>query len=110
MAGIQRLSVVNDESGTSFGSGILAFDATGDFFISVIATNTASTAAEIYVYSVPDGAESNQSAWALVAYKLPLPSYNSYETFRFGLSNTDKLYVAGSAGVHYFVQGLEQVG
>jgi hypothetical protein len=38
-----------------------------------------------------------------------LPSYNSYETFRFGVNSTDTVYVAGSAGVRYLVQGILQV-
>lgn len=110
MAGIQRLNVVNDASGTSFGYGLVAFEATGAFLISVIATNTTDTDAEIYIYSVPAGASGDQDLWALLAYKLPLPAYNSYETFRFGVNNTDTVYVAGSAGIQYFVQGLEQIG
>jgi len=109
MAGINRLAVIEDASGTTYGEGIEAFAATGNYLLSVIAANTASTDAEIYVYSVPSGS-TTETEWALVAYKLPLPAYNSYETFRFGVNNGDSVYVAGSAGVRYFVQGLEQIG
>jgi len=109
MAGIQRLAVEFDSTGTDFGSGIEAFVAEGNYLVSVIATNTSATNAEIYVYSVPDGTSSDADQWALVAYKLPLPAYNSYETFRFGVNDTDSVYVAGSAGVKYFVQGILQV-
>jgi hypothetical protein len=49
MAGVQRLGLVNDTSGTDYGSGNLAFTATGNYLLSVIATNTAATDAEIYV-------------------------------------------------------------
>jgi hypothetical protein len=110
VAGIQRLAVVDDAAGTDFGAGILAFEAAGSYLVSVIAANTAATDAEIYVYSVPFGTSGDPDLWALVAYKLPLPAYNSYETFRFGVNNTDSIYVAGSAGVRYFVQGIEQIG
>jgi hypothetical protein len=108
MAGIQRLGIVNDASGSSYGYGNQAFAATGNYLVSVIATNTASTDAEIYVYVVPADWESN-TEWGLIAYKLPLPAYNSYETFRFGVNDTDEIYVAGSAGVRYLVQGILQV-
>lgn len=108
MAGIQRLGIVNDATGSEYGQGHQAFAATGNYLVSVVATNTAATNAEIYVYVVPaDWEESTE--WALVAYKLPLPAYNSYETFRFGVNNTDSVWVAGSAGVRYFVQGILQV-
>jgi hypothetical protein len=109
MAGVQRLGLVNDTSGTDYGSGNLAFTATGNYLLSVIATNTAATDAEIYVYVVPDGASQTPTQWGLITYKLPLPSYNSYETFRFGVNSTDTVYVAGSAGVRYLVQGILQV-
>ncbi len=109
MAGIQRLGIVDDSTGTVYGSGNLAFTATGSYLVSVIATNTAATNAEIYVYSVPAGSSQNPEQWGLIAYKLTVPGNNSYETFRFGLNNTDAVYVAGSAGVRYFVQGILQV-
>ena len=108
MAGIQRLGIVDDATGTVYGSGNQAFAATGNYLVSVIATNTAATDAEIYVYVVPADWESN-TEWGLIAYKLPVPAYNSYETFRFGVNNTDSVWVAGSAGVRYFVQGILQV-
>ena len=107
MAGVQRLGIIDDASGTVYGSGNLAFTATGNYLLSVIATNTAATAAEIYIYVVPDGWEAN-TEFGLLAYKLPLSAYNSYETFRFGVNNTDEVYVAGSAGVRYLVQGILQ--
>ena len=108
MAGIQRLGIVNDAAGTVYGSGNVAFAATGSYLVSVIATNTAATDAEIYIYIVPAGFTS-ETEFGLLAYKLPLPAYNSYETFRFGVNNTDEIYVAGSAGVRYLVQGISQV-
>ena len=109
MAGVQRLGVINDTIGTLYGSGNLAFTAAGNYLLSVIATNTAATDAEIYVYVVPAGTSQTSAQWGLITYKLPLPAYNSYETFRFGVNNTDTVYVAGSAGVRYLVQGILQV-
>ena len=108
MAGVQRLGLVDDTSGTVYGSGNLAFTATGNYLLSVIATNTAATDAEIYIYIVPAGTSQTPAQWGLITYKLPLSAYNSYETFRFGVNNTDTVYVAGSAGVRYLVQGILQ--
>ena len=108
MAGIARIAVAKDTTGHAFGSGILAWTADASYVVSVIATNTSAVNGTIYIYIVPSGQENNQDAWALLAYNLPLPGYNSYETFRFGINTTDKLYVAGSAGMDYFIQGMNQ--
>ncbi len=106
MAGIQRLAIYDQTTLTAFGSGNTAYTSTGDYLVSVIATNTAATDAEIYVtLKTSTGSE---TAGALIAHKLPLPAYNSYETYRFGVNNTDSVVVAGSAGIRFFVQGIEQ--
>ena len=108
MAGVQRLGIIDDASGTVYGSGNLAFTATGNYLLSVIATNTAATAAEIYIYVVPSGTSQTSAQWGLLAYKLPLSAYNSYETFRFGVNPTDVIKVAGPAGMAFYVQGIDQ--
>lgn len=111
MAGVQNLAVVDDATGTTYGFGNKAFEATNNYLCSVIATNMTATDANIYVYVVPQGATNynNTATWAPIAYNLPLPAYNSYETFRFGINDNDEIWVAGSAGVRYFVQGILQV-
>lgn len=106
MAGIQNLAIVDDTSGTTFGTGLNAFTSNNNYLCSVIATNTTANDGVIYVTVVPTGEAETDGA--LIAYNLPLPSYNSYETFRFGINNTDSIYVAGSAGIRYFVQGIVQ--
>ena len=106
MAGIQNLAIVDDATGTTFGSGINAFTADNNYLCSVIATNATANDGVIYVTVVP--ATESESDGALIAYNLPLPSYNSYETFRFGINSTDSIYVAGSEGIRYFVQGIIQ--
>lgn len=108
MAGIANLSVVDDAAGSAFGSGHMAFTADANYLVSVIATNPTDNGGSIYVYVVPAGTENTQEEWALIAHALPLPAHNSYETFRFGVNTTDAIYVAGSAGVRYFVQGINQ--
>ena len=106
MAGIQRLAIHDATSATTVGSGTSIWTATSSYLVSVIATNTSATDAEISV-TVKTSA-GTEAGGALIAYKLPLPAYNSYETFRFGVNNTDAIYIAGSAGIRYFVQGIEQ--
>jgi hypothetical protein len=81
------------------------YDADGaNPLISVIVTNTVSTDGEFYIYvttsSFPTG--------LIIAYRQPLSGYNTYETFRFALDGDDTLYVAGSAGLSFYAQGIEQ--
>lgn len=106
MAGISNLAIYDATTAAAFGSGNTAWTATGNYLVSVIATNTTAEDAEIYV-TVKTTAGTETSG-ALIAHKLPLPAYNSYETFRFGVNNTDTVVVAGSAGIRYFVQGILQ--
>jgi hypothetical protein len=72
--------------------------------VSVIVTNTVSTNGEFYIYvttsSFPTG--------VIIAYRQPISGYNTYETFRFALDGDDTLYVAGSAGLSFYAQGIEQ--
>lgn len=112
MAGIQNLAVVDDPTGTTYGFGNKAFTADANYLCSVIATNMTGVAGTINVYVIPQGSVNYTDAdtWAPMAFNLPLPAYNSYETFRFGINSTDEIWVAGSAGVRYFVQGIVQAG
>jgi hypothetical protein len=74
--------------------------------MSVIITNTTATDGEAYVYvetsSFPTAPQ--------IAYKLPIPAYNSYETFRFATDLDDEVSIAGSAGLVFYAQGVEQIG
>ena len=106
MAGIANLAIHNATTTTAFGSGTSIWTSNGNYLLSVIATNTTEATVEIYVtVKTSAGTETNG---ALIAHKLPIPAYNSYETFRFGVNDTDSVVVAGSAGVRYFVQGILQ--
>ena len=105
--GIERLAVTRLSSAVAYGSsGTTAFTSTDYYLISVIATNTAATDAEIYIYVIPSGA--SETGYGLIAYKLTVPAYNSYETFRFGVNPTDVVKVAGPAGMAFYVQGIDQ--
>ena len=107
MAGIGRLAVARLSSTVAYGSsGTTLFTSTDYYLVSVIATNTSATDAEIYVYVIPSGA--SETGYGLIAYKLIVPAYNSYETFRFGINPTDVIKVAGPSGVAFYLQGLDQ--
>lgn len=109
MAGIERLGIQKLSTDVAFGSsGTTLYTAADNFLLSVIATNTEATIATIYIYVVPTGA-SSESQYGLIAYSLQLSGYNTYETFRFGVNTGDVVKVAGSAGVSYYVQGIDQV-
>lgn len=70
---------------------------------SVIVTNKSATTGTFYVWidsaTLPD---------AFLAYNLSISGYNTYETFRFSMAPTDKLYVAGTTGLAFFVNGILQ--
>ena len=104
--GIERLAVTRLSSAVAYSTGTTAFTSTDYYLVSVIATNTAATDAEVYIYVVPSGA--SETGYGLIAYKLTVPAYNSYETFRFGVNPTDVIKVAGPAGVAFYVQGIDQ--
>lgn len=106
MAGIERLAVTRLSSTVAYSTGTTAFTSTDYYLVSVIATNTTAVDAEIYVYVVPSGA--SETDYGLIAHKLIVPAYNSYETFRFGVNPTDVIKVAGPAGMAFYVQGIDQ--
>ena len=97
-------NVFLDEDSTE-ATGEAIYDADGaNPLVSVIVTNTEGTDGEFYIYvtttSFPTG--------LIIAYRQPLSGYNTYETFRFALDGDDTLYVAGSAGLSFYAQGIEQ--
>jgi hypothetical protein len=106
VAGIQRLAIYDATTASELGDGAGIWVSTANYLVSVIATNTTAVDGEISV--VLKTVDEDEEDGALIAYKLPLPAYNSYETFRFGVNNTDAVHIAGSAGIRYFVQGIEQ--
>ena len=107
MAGIERLAVARLSSTIAYGSsGTTLFTSADYYLVSVVATNTTAADVEIYVYVIPSGA--SETGYGLIAYKLIVPAYNSYETFRFGVNPTDVIKVAGPSGVAFYLQGLDQ--
>lgn len=110
MSGVRNLAVKDNPVDTAYGFGHKAFTANTNYLISLIVTNTATTNGNFYVYIIPEGSVNynDTTEWAPIAYDLPLSANNSYETFRFGLNSTDEVWVAGSAGTKFFVQGIDQ--
>jgi hypothetical protein len=107
MAGIVPLAVTTlNSTSTPTSSPTLLYTSTGDVLMSVIITNTTGIDCEAYVYvettSFPTAPQ--------IAYKLPIPAYNSYETFRFATDLADEVFIAGSAGLVFYAQGIEQIG
>ena len=100
--------------GTAIGieSSITLFTAPAPHLLEVIATETHGEDANIYIFikHVGDDLEDEpEDFYGWMAYNLPLPGYNSYQTFRFAINASDSICVAGSAGVSFHVQGIEQV-
>lgn len=108
MAAIARLGVVKLDTVAEFDNGAVAFTADDSYLLSLIITNTVSTDADAYVYVKPADATGPED-YGLITYRLRVSGYNTYETFRFGVNNTDVVEVAGSAGLAFYVQGIDQV-
>ena len=107
MAGIVPLAVATLNSASTPGeTATLLYTSTGDVLMSVIITNTTAIDAEAYVYVETTSFPTSPQ----IAYKLPIPAYNSYETFRFATDLADEVLVAGSAGLVFYAQGIEQIG
>jgi len=73
----------------------LVHTATRQSLISLIATNTSNTAANISIWVKPFGATTS-SQYAYIASNTVLPQNNSLETFRFALENRDSVYIRSS--------------
>lgn len=106
MAGLVRLGI-SKPSAAVFGSGTSVFTATTPTLLSVIATNTQGTNAECSIYVVPTGV-TDPNNYGLITYNLGISGYNTYETFRFAINAGDQVYVAGTGGISYYIQGIEQ--
>lgn len=70
---------------------------------SVIVTNKSATNGSFYIWI-----ESATLSDCFLAYNLSISGYNTYETFRFSMAPTDKLYIAGSSDLAFFVNGILQ--
>lgn len=114
MASIQRLGILKPALsvfGTAPTDGHLLFAASDFSYVaSVIATNTEGSNGAIYVYVIPGGSTvtTNPAEYGLIAYNLVISGYNTYETFRFAVNQGDEVWVAGSSGIAYYMQGIEQ--
>ncbi len=109
MAAIERRGITKLSTEVAFGSsGITLFTADDNYLVSVIAANTHSTDASVYVYVIPTGVTDTDD-YGIIAYSLPVSGFNVYETFRFGVNPTDVVKVAGSEGLAFYIQGIDQV-
>lgn len=109
MAAIERRGITKLSTEVAFGSsGTTLFTADDNYLLSVIAANTRSTDAVVYVYVIPAGV-TNSDQYGIIAYSLPVSGFNVYETFRFGVNPTDVVKVAGSEGLAFYIQGIDQV-
>jgi hypothetical protein len=105
MPGIVPLAVATIQGTSTLQSGSeVLYTSTGNVLLSVIITNTTDTDGEAYVFintsSFPTAPQ--------IAYKLSIPAYNSYETFRFSTDLNDEVSIAGSAGLVFYAQGIDQ--
>jgi hypothetical protein len=95
-------------SACDYTNGIEFFQADNGYLIDIIATNLEITDGVIYVYIVHSG-DSLYTQHGWLAFNLPLPSQNSWTSSKLAINSGDKLYVAGSAGISFHAQGMDQI-
>jgi hypothetical protein len=93
---------------STYASGTLVVTADVAYIVEVIATNLTINDAVIYIYVKRPG-ETNYTSYSWIAFNLPLPTQNSWTSPRFAITLGDSLYVAGSAGVTFHAQGMDQI-
>lgn len=104
---ITRLAVSNPSANTD----ILLHTATRSSLASVIATNKASTLAEVRVWIIPQGQDATPANWSYIAYDADITATNSLETFRFPIVAGDKLYVRSTtADISFQLMGIYETG
>lgn len=104
---IERLAVKKLASDSDFPNGEELFTADNPHLVSIIVTNTTGVNGECTIYVVPDG-ETDEDNYGIITYELTIPPHNVYETFRFAINNLDVIYAAGSLGLSYYVQGIDE--
>lgn len=104
---ISRLAISNPSATTD----TLLHTATRSSLASIIATNKASTVAEVRVWIIPTGQDATPANWSYIAYDADITATNSLETFRFPLMTGDKIYVRSTtADVSFQIMGIYETG
>jgi hypothetical protein len=90
----------------------LLYNADTSYFVSIIASNTLSSATtgttQVDIWVVPDGA-SSASQHAYITANLVLGLGQSFETFKLGINAGDDVYVKSTtAGTSFLIQGMPQ--
>jgi hypothetical protein len=106
MAEITRLAISNPAEDTD----AVAFTSASTYLVSVIATNKSQVeSSRVYVWIAPLN-DNTESSRGYIAHNLTLEPSNSYETYRFAVINTDKIYVKATNGhTSFVVNGIDQL-
>lgn len=106
MSLITRLAISNPAEDTD----TVGFTSTSTYLVSVIATNKSQTeSSRLFVWIAPlnDNTEGNRG---YIAHNITLEPSNSYETFKFAVVNTDKIYVKATNGhTSFVINGVNQL-
>jgi hypothetical protein len=104
---ISRLAISNPGATTD----TLLYTATRSALASIIATNKASTVAEVRIWVIPQGQDATPENWSYIAYDADITATNSLETFRFPVMAGDKIYVRSTtADVSFQIMGIYETG
>jgi hypothetical protein len=109
---IDDLGTVYVEDDCTFENPFLLFEAIeGTYIIEVLTTKVEFGDGVVYIFVEHPGDEAQPSSedfHSWLAFSLPLPQYNTYQTFKIAMSPGDKLQVAGSGGTTFHAQGILQ--
>lgn len=98
---IRRMGISNPAANTA----TLIFTSTAAYLTSMIISNKHTSAATARVWVVPTGATAGEYGYIL--YDVAIPSGESLESHRFGISNGDTVYVrASTANLSFSLTGI----
>ena len=108
---IQDLGTVYIEDDCTFENPFTLFSSTGSYLVEVLTTKVEFGDGIVYVFvehpgDIEETFPEDHHSW--LAFALPLPQYNTYQTFKIALSDGDVLKVAGSGGTTFHAQGILQ--
>ena len=101
---ISRLAVSNPSANTD----VLFYTGVRTILSSVIATNKSNAAASVKIWVVALDQQSTPSNHTYIAYDVPLPANETFESFRFPVLTGDSVYIrSNSANISFMLSGID---
>lgn len=111
MAAIRELGTVAITEDTTIETAVALFEPTNEYLIEVIATKVSGGDGTLSVFIKHPGDDEQttpEDFYMWLCHNIPLPEYNTFNTFKVGIDSGCSLLVYGSAGTSVSVQGVIQ--